>query len=137
MGNDDEKLILEQHNAQENGDANENGDDSGDTYSDPSVDYINQTVLGVNSDPYLGMSNALVDQAAGMMVQDMRGFLQGSEQLLMAGYGKAVAYIVDPNTTVQGAEMSVALTAIMAELALYSAAIGKTASGLITDFKGA
>ena len=104
-------------------------------FSDPSITYINNEVLNKQSNPYIRMSNTVVDQAAGMMVQDVRGFLQGSEQMLMAGYGKAISYIVNPGTIVEGTEMSLALGAIMAELAMFASVINSTASQITSPPK--
>lgn len=99
------------------------------------VDYVNKTVLSSQVTGMTGTSQTLADQAAAMMIQDVRAFMQGNEQLITAGMGKAISYVVDPATTKKGEDMIKALSTAMKDLTTFAGEVAKAASGVLQDFQ--
>lgn len=60
------------------------------TYDD-SVTFINENNLQPDVKPIHGTAKTMADQAAAMMIQDARSFMQGSEQVYMMATAKALA----------------------------------------------
>lgn len=60
---------------------------------------FNQAQLTAQAGEVMGaLENPVADQAAVMMLEDLRGFMQGSEQLVLAASGQAMAMLLDPAT---------------------------------------
>lgn len=70
----------------------------------------------IDTTTFDSLANPVAQQAAAMMTEDYRAFMQGSEQLVLAASGQAMKYLVDPATLTEGTEM-------LAVLAVYQAAI--------------
>lgn len=86
--------------------------------ADPRERYFSQgrTANGtqVDTTTFNSLADPVAQQAAAMMTEDYRAFMQGSEQLILAASGQAMKeLLVDPT---KGAE-------ILAVLAVYQAAI--------------
>lgn len=103
--------------------------------SEQAVNFINKTVLKPDAAPMGGTSQLIADQAAGMMVQDMRSFIQGTQQILTIAIAKAAKEVVNPETTAEGTAAITALNTLMTDLSTYASSIGTTASGIVADFK--
>lgn len=104
------------------------------TASENAVEFINNAVLNPTATSMANTSKPMVDQAAGMMIQDARAFLQSNEQIMTAAMAKAAAMMLVPATSAEGATAMAALTAALTTLAAFSATVGTTAAGIITDF---
>jgi hypothetical protein len=79
-------------------------------------------------------ANLIADQSAAMMIEDMRTFVQGNEQVLMIAIAKCLAQIVETD----GAKGTMALTQcedFMTYLTTYVTKIGAAAGGISADFK--
>jgi len=60
---------------------------------------FNQAQLTAQAGEVMGaLENPVADQAAVMMLEDLRGFMQGSEQLVLAASGQAMAMLLNPAT---------------------------------------
>lgn len=82
-------------------------------------------------------AKALADQSAGMMLQDMRTFLQTNEQVITIGIGKAIALSLDSkNTTAQkgGIEALAAIERLMMRLPQFAQSVEQTANSILTQF---
>lgn len=80
------------------------------------------------------LAKPLADQAAAMMVQDMRSFLQGTEQILTIAIAKALAEVVQSD----GARGTTALETckkFLKDLPDFAKGIGSAASEITNDFK--
>lgn len=118
-----------------NNDLTAPGDDKG-TGSDydPSVTYINAEVLSPTSSPMSNTANLIADQSAAMMIEDMRSFVQGNEQVLAIAISRCLDQIIKTD----GLEGTVALeqcTKFMTELTVFATAMGTAAGGISSDFK--
>jgi len=103
-------------------------------YDDSSVDYINTQVLDATSTSMVNSAPLIADQSAAMMIEDMRAFVQGNEQVLMIAISKCLAEIVSTD----GAKGKTALkdcTDFMTALTTYATAMGVAAGGIAADFK--
>jgi len=104
------------------------------TYDDPSVTYINAQILDATSTSLVNSAPLIADQSAAMMIEDMRVFVQGNEQVLMIAVSKCLAEIVETD----GAKGTTALglcTGYMTFLTTYATAMGAAAGGIAADFK--
>lgn len=102
--------------------------------SKDSTKFINEQVLKPSSEPLTGTAKPLADQAAAMMLQDVRGFLQGTEQLLTIAIAKALADIEKTN----GLKGTVALEkceSLMKTLPTFASDVNKSAVGISKEFK--
>lgn len=52
------------------------------------ITFINKEVLEPEAKPMSGMANPMIDQAAGMMAQDLQSFLKGFEQIGLVALAK-------------------------------------------------
>ncbi len=96
---------------------------------------FNQAQLTAQAGEVLGaLENPLADQAAVMMLEDLRGYMQGSEQLVLAASGRAMALLLDPATQSTGQAALQELATWQASLITFSDAVASTASTIKTDF---
>ena len=102
------------------------------------VEFTNKQVLQPDVKPMTGMAKPLVDQAAAMMIQDVGSYLQANEQILIMATAKALALIMseDPLKQKAGAAGMTAITTLQAELPVFAAAIGTTATAIAAEFEG-
>ncbi len=98
------------------------------------VEFTETKVLQAEAKPMIGTSKAMADQAAAMMVQDMRAFLQGSEQVITMGTAKAIALLMDPATQPTGEKALKAIEQLMTVLPTYATDIGTAAGKILTEF---
>ena len=96
---------------------------------------FNQAQLTAQKGEVLGaLENPLADQAAVMMLEDLRGYMQGSEQLVLAASGQAMALLLDPATQDTGKTALKELASWQASLITFSGSVTSTASTIKTDF---
>ena len=63
-------------------------DNTGLTETENAVDFINETVLQPEVKPIIGTATPMIEQAVGMMVQDLQIFLKGFEQISLVALAK-------------------------------------------------
>jgi len=96
---------------------------------------FNQAQLTAQTGEVLSaLENPVADQAAVLMLEDLRGYMQGSEQLLLAASGQAMALLLDPATQNTGKEALTALATWQTSLITFSGGVTTTASTIKTDF---
>ena len=76
----------------------------------------------------------LVEQAAGMMIQDAQVFLQGNEQIFTAGMAQAIALLLDPATSATGETALTTMSTALTSLTAFAESVGSTAAGIVNDF---
>ena len=102
--------------------------------AEDAVTFIQQKVLNPSGPSNLNFAKPIADQAAAMMVQDLRSFLQGTEQILMVALAKAAALTLAEPTQETGTQAIQDLTKIMTELPKFVKGIGTEASTLASNF---
>ena len=103
------------------------------------IEFVSEHVLQPDVKPMTNTSKLMADQAAAMMIQDMRGFLQGSEQFLLAAIAKAVAMTMSPNPEERqrGTDALEKLKSLLTEtLPKFADAIGESAGKITKNFDG-
>ena len=96
---------------------------------------FNQAQLTAQTGEVLSaLENPVADQAAVMMLEDVRGYMQGSEQLLLAASGKALALLVDPLTQSEGQTALEQIAIWQANITTFADAVTTTASTIKGDF---
>ena len=98
------------------------------------IEFVETLVLQPDVQPMQATAKLMADQAAAMMIQDMRSFLQGNEQVLTLAISKAIAMILagDP----QGEKALKQIEGFMEKLPAFATSIGTAASGIVTEFNG-
>ena len=96
---------------------------------------FNQAQLTAQKGEVLGaLESPLADQAAVMMLEDMRGYMQGSEQLVLAASGQAMALLLDPATQQTGKDALTALGDWQTQLTTFAGNVTTTANTIKGDF---
>lgn len=96
---------------------------------------FNQAQLTAQKGEVMGaLESPLADQAAVMMLEDLRGYMQGSEQLVLAASGQAMALLLDPATQDTGKTALQELATWQASLITFSGSVTDTANTIKTDF---
>ena len=96
---------------------------------------FNQAQLTAQKGEVLGaLESPLADQAAVMMLEDMRGYMQGSEQLVLAASGQAMALLLDPATQQTGKDALTALGDWQTQLTTFAGSVTTTANTIKEDF---
>lgn len=96
---------------------------------------FNQAQLTAQTGEVLSaLENPVADQAAVMMLEDLRGYMQGSEQLVLAASGQAMALLLDPATQDTGKKALQELATWQASLITFSGSVTTTASTIKGDF---
>ena len=135
MTADDDALLPQSAPLSKAAAASERGQNGGGngqngTAQDPSADGTGTG--GTSGQP--GIAKPIADQAAAMMVQDMRTFLQGTEQILTIAIARALAEVVQSD----GARGTIALETckkFLKDLPDFAKGIGSAASEITNDFK--
>lgn len=98
------------------------------------VEFINKQVLKAKIENSGSSAKPMADQAAAMMIQDARAFLQGSEQMAMAALGKAMTMVLSTNPVIQkaGKEAITSLEDLIKQLPDFTFNIGKVANEITT-----
>lgn len=98
------------------------------------VQFTNREVLDppAGTIPDMG-AKALADQAAAMMIQDMRSYLQSTEMVLIPATAKAIAQIL--NDEPSGAVALAAIETLMEKLPAYATGIAEAAGNVTKDFE--
>lgn len=101
-----------------------------------SIDFINKEVLQNGSVGLNGTAKPMADQAAAMMLEDMRSFLQGSEQIMTIALGKATAMALspDPATAEAGNKALTSITGVLNTLPTFASSIGQSATDIAKNF---
>lgn len=113
---------------------NDSGTPTPSTPTESSVQFINQEVLNQPTSSMPDISIPLVEQAAGMMIQDAQVFLQSNEQIFTAGMAQAIALLLNPATSETGQTALTTMSTALTALTTFSATVGTTASGIVSDF---
>lgn len=96
---------------------------------------FNQAQLTAQKGEVMGaLESPLADQAAVMMLEDLRGYMQGSEQLVLAASGQAMALLLDPATQDTGKTALKELASWQTSLITFSDSVTDTASTIKGDF---
>ncbi|MEO0404594.1 MAG: hypothetical protein AAF193_06960 [Bacteroidota bacterium] len=84
--------------------------------------------------PFKGSAKVMADQAAAMMIQDARSFLQSNEQIFTVAMAQAAKLLLETQTQQTGTDAMVALNSALLNLSNYASVIGKTASEITYEF---
>ncbi len=96
---------------------------------------FNQAQLAPQSGEVLSsLENPVADQAAVLMLEDLRGYMQGSEQLVLAASGRAMALLLDPVTQETGKKALQELATWQTSLTAFSGSVTDTANTIKGDF---
>lgn len=98
------------------------------------VSFNRQTLTAASASSAGATADAAGEQAAALMVEDLRSYMQGSEQLVMAASGKAMAMLLDPATQETGTAALAALTAYQTQLIVFAGGVVSTAGAIKGDF---
>ena len=100
------------------------------------VKFINRQVLKPEVKPITGTAKTMADQAAAMMIEDMRSFLQGTEQILTAALAKAAAQALNPDPTIAatGQAALASLSTVLGDLPVFAQGIGDAATTIAYRF---
>lgn len=98
------------------------------------VTKVQATVLQPVPVTYVNLAKPIADQAAAMMVEDMRSFLQGSEQILMVALAKASALMLIQPTQETGITAMGKLQELMQELPKFAKDIVDEATAISKEF---
>jgi hypothetical protein len=90
-----------------------------------------QALLQTNPPLATAAGRMMASQTAALMLEDMRAFLQGSEQVLLVALAKAAQLATEENTTEQG---KLALAAVAESLRTFASEITESASQVATVF---
>ncbi|MEL6142431.1 MAG: hypothetical protein AAFU67_12510 [Bacteroidota bacterium] len=98
------------------------------------VEFTDTHVLQPDVKPIQGTSKTMADQAAAMLIQDMRSFMQGSEQIITVGMAKSIALMLDPATEQIGNNGLQQLENLLTKLPEFAAKMGSTATKIANEF---
>lgn len=95
-----------------------------------------QQLLQTNPQLASAASRLMANQTAALMLEDMRCFLQGSEQLLFVALAKAAHLATEETTTEQGKAALSAVTDALQGLTGFARELTAAASAVATAFDG-
>ena len=103
---------------------------------------IMQDVAAFNADAVTAQSGevlgaidgSVAEQAAAMMMGDLRTYLQGSEQIVLAASAQAMKLLLDPATQETGTAALKALSTWQGDLTTYASNLVEQANTIRTDF---
>ncbi len=100
------------------------------------VQFTNEQVLQPDVKPMGATAKVVADQAAAMMLQDVRSYLQSNEQVLTIATAKAIAMIMSQNPQEQqaGTKALEAIAQVQTSLPVFASAITTTAVEITTSF---
>lgn len=104
--------------------------------SSDSFQAVNQQLLQTNPQLASAASRLMANQTAALMLEDMRCFLQGSEQLLFVALAKAAHLATEETTTEQGKAALSAVTDALQGLTGFARELTAAASAVATAFDG-
>jgi hypothetical protein len=93
-----------------------------------------QALLQTNPPLATAAGRMMASQTAALMLEDMRAFLQGSEQVLLVALAKAAQLATEENTTEQGKLALAAVAESLRSLATFASEITESASQVATVF---
>jgi tellurite resistance protein len=99
-----------------------------------SAAFINEQVLNQTVTPMTGSAKPLADQAAAMMIQDMRSFLQGTEQMMFMAISKAAAQVLKTDG-LEGKNALNIFKEVLKDLPEFAEKIGGAAALISKEFK--
>lgn len=110
-----------------------------DTHSDPEhiaaqIDAAYQHLIQANPQLAKGAVRLMAHQTAALMLEDMRSFLQGSEQMLLLALAKAAQLATQEKTAEQGKVALTSVTEALQGLTLFAREISSAASSVATVF---
>jgi hypothetical protein len=112
-----------------------------DTHSDPAqtvgqIEAVYQHLIQANPELATAASRIMAHQTAALMLEDMRSFLQGSEQLLLIALAKAAQLATAEKTSDQGKVALGSVTEALQGLTLFAREITTAAHSVATAFDG-
>lgn len=110
-----------------------------DTHSDPAqpveqIEAVYQHLIQANPELATAASRIMANQTAALMLEDMRSFLQGSEQLLLVALAKAAQLATEEKTADQGKVALGSVTEALQGLTLFAREITAAAHSVATAF---
>lgn len=95
---------------------------------------VYQHLIETNPELATAASRLMANQTAALMLEDMRCFLQGSEQLLLLALAKAAKLATQEQSTEQGKVALGSVTEALRGLTLFARDITSTAQSVATAF---
>lgn len=102
--------------------------------SSDSFQAVNQQLLQTNPQLAAAASRLMANQTAALMLEDMRCFLQGSEQVLLVALAKAARLATEETSTEQGKAALNAVTDALQGLTGFARELTAAASAVATAF---
>jgi hypothetical protein len=109
------------------------------THSEPAqtveqIEPVYQHMIQANPELAKAASRIMANQTAALMLEDMRSFLQGSEQLLLIALAKAAQLATEEKTSDQGKIALGSVTEALQGLTLFAREITAAAYSVATAF---
>lgn len=98
------------------------------------VSFNRQTLTAASASSAGATADAAGEQAAALMVEDLRSYMQGSEQMVLAASGQAMAMLLDPATQETGTAALTALAAYQTSLIAFAGEVVTTAGAIKGEF---
>lgn len=110
-------------------------------HSDPAqtveqMQAVYQHLIQANPQLASAASRLMANQTAALMLEDMRSFLQGSEQLLLVALAKAAQLATEEQTVDQGKVALNAVTDALQSLTSFAREMTTAAASVATAFDG-
>lgn len=110
-----------------------------DSHSDPAqtleqIQAVYQHLIQANPQLAPAASRMMANQTAALMLEDMRAFLQGSEQLLLVALAKAAQLATQEKTADQGKVALSSVTEALQGLTTFAREMTTAASSVATAF---
>lgn len=98
------------------------------------VSFNRQELTAASTSSAGATADAAGEQAAALMVEDLRSYMQGSEQMVLAASGQAMAMLLDPATQETGTAALTALAAYQTSLIAFAGEVVTTAGAIKGEF---
>ncbi len=98
------------------------------------VKFVNGEVLAPPKTDLMNMAKPIADQAAAMMIQDMRGFLQGTEQILTVAIARALNQILESDGLIGTTALN-KCEELMTKLPVFASEISESAIQITKEFE--
>lgn len=82
-----------------------------------------------------GISQPLADQSAAMMIEDMRSFMQGAQQMITVAIAKATAMTLNETTAKTGKDALNSIESLMEKITKYGENVNDLASNIVNNFE--
>lgn len=98
------------------------------------VSFNKQALTAASASSAGATADAAGEQAAALMVEDLRSYMQGSEQMVLATSGQAMAMLLDPATQETGTAALTALAVFQTSLIAFAGEVVTTAGAIKGEF---